>query len=281
MKNETWIESQLADARRDGLERTIRPLPRNGGKFELDGRETLNFSSNDYLDLARQPEVIEVARRALDEQGVGATASRLVTGALPLHQQLEDRLARLKGYPDALLFGSGFLTNVGTIPAVVGRNDHIFADRLIHASMIDAATLSRARIHRFRHNDMDHLENLLRKSPEGRRLILAESVYSMDGDLAPVAAMTELSERYGAMIMIDEAHAMGIFGRQGCGRVREHGLEDRVNLSMGTLSKALGGYGGFVACSESFRAFLVNRARSFIYTTALPPASVGAALGAL
>ena len=282
MRNEQWIDAQLAGLRAASLERTLRVVPAPGGRFVHDGRTILNFSSNDYLDLARHPRVIAAAVRAVETHGGGSGASRLMAGTLACHEELEARLAQLKGYPRALVFGSGFLTNAGVIPAVVGRDDAVFADRLVHASIIDAVALSRAKLVRFDHNDAGHLAELLTKAgTEGRRLVVTESVFSMDGDLAPLAELAQAAEACGALLMVDEAHATGVFGLGGSGLVRAGGLEGAVNLSMGTLSKALGSYGGFVACSETMCQWLVNRARAFIYTTALPPAAVGAAIGAL
>ena len=243
---------------------------------------TLNFSSNDYLDLAHNSEVMAAAEQAVRECGVGVGASRLVAGTLALHEEVEARLAHLKGYPASLLFGSGYLTNLGVITGLVGRGDAIFSDRLAHASLMDAAILSRAELHRFRHNDADHLDELLKKnSGAGHKLVVTESVFSMDGDPAPLPDIAAVAQRHDALLLVDEAHATGIFGPGGSGLIREHKLEAAVNVSMGTLSKALGGYGGFVACSEKMRALLVNRARAFIFTTAPPPAVLGAALGAL
>jgi 8-amino-7-oxononanoate synthase len=214
--------------------------------------------------------------------GAGATASRLVVGSLDCHDELEARLAGLKGYPAALVFGSGFAANLGLVGALVGREDHVFIDRLAHASLVDAAVLSRAKVHRFQHNESPHLDRLLAGAPgKGRRLVLTESVFSMDGDLAPLADIARIAEQHGAMVLVDEAHATGVFGPRGAGRVRAEGVEALVNLSMGTLSKALGGGGGFVACSEAMRVRLINHARTFVYSTAIPPVMVGAALGAL
>jgi len=264
------------------LDRHVQAYLEAGGKIRIGDRTYLNFSSNDYLNLARHPDVVAKAAEALRAAGCGATASRLLTGTLTWHDELEQKLARYKGYPCALLFGSGFLANVGTIPALMGRNDYVFADKLVHASIVDAIMLSRAKLYRFRHNDVEHLEQLLKKSEtSGRRLIVTESVFSMDGDLAPLQDIAHVAQRHGAMVMVDEAHATGVFGPRGGGLVREWELEPMINIGLGTLSKAFGGYGGFVACSESMRAFLINHARSFIYSTALPPSVVGAALGAM
>ncbi len=283
MRSEAWMQAELDALAGQHLRRGLVVQPQAGGTFEVQGRRTLNFSSNDYLDLARRPAVVERARRALAEYGGGAGSSRLVSGSLPLHSALEDAVAAHKGYPASLVFGCGFLTNVGVIPALVGRNDTVFADKLVHASLIDAIVLSRAKLVRFRHNDSEHLAAQLAKDNggQGRRLIVTESVFSMDGDIAPLAEIATLAETHDALLMVDEAHASGVFGPRGAGLVRKSGLENRVNISMGTFSKALGNYGGFVACSKTMRDWLVNRARSFVYTTALPPAVIGGCLGAL
>ncbi|MGV8074750.1 MAG: 8-amino-7-oxononanoate synthase [Syntrophobacteraceae bacterium] len=282
MHSEEWIENELQQLRAKGLERRLTPYPEAGGRISVKGRTYLNFSSNDYLGLSRHPEVVRASRKFLKAYGCGATASRLVSGTLDAHEELEQTIASFKGYPHALVFGSGFLTNAGVIPALVGRSDHVFADKLVHASIIDAVTLSRTKLYRFRHNDVNNLKSLLRQCPaNGRKLIVTESVFSMDGDLAPLPEIGSAAVEYGAMLLVDEAHATGIFGPSGSGLIREHGMEKTVNLSMGTLSKALGGYGGFVACSKTLRDLLVNRSRAFIYTTGLPPAAVGSAMGAL
>jgi 8-amino-7-oxononanoate synthase len=282
MRSEAWIDEEIAHLRAKSLERRLSVFSEAGGKIQIGGRTFLNFSSNDYLGLARHPEAISASRRYLESYGCGATASRLVTGTLDPHDQLERTIAAFKGYPQALVFGSGFLANAGIITSLAGRGDHVFVDKLAHASMIDGIVLSRANFKRFHHNDPDHLKTLLKQCPAGgRKLVVTESVFSMDGDIAPLAEIVSTAVESGAMVMVDEAHATGVFGPGGSGLIREHGLEDKINVSMGTLSKALGGYGGFIACSSALRELLVNRARSFIYTTGLPPAVMGSALGAL
>ncbi|MBU0677448.1 MAG: 8-amino-7-oxononanoate synthase [Verrucomicrobia bacterium] len=282
MNREAWIDDELRKLRVDNLERHIRVFPHAGGKINIDGHEVLNFSSNDYLNLAGRPELARAAKRAIDDFGAGSAASRLVTGTLPIHDELEMQLARHKGYPAAILFGSGYLANSSTVPALVGRNDTIFADRFIHASMIDAAKLSDARLVRFRHNDCGHLEELLTMhADKGRRLILIESVYSMDGSIPPLREIAATAEKNNALLLVDEAHATGVLGPRGGGLIRQEHLEESVNVAMGTLSKGLGGYGGFVACSESIRKLLVNRGRGLIYSTAPPPSVAGSALAAL
>ena len=281
MNREAWIEELLIGLRAEHAERRICVYPGSGGKVRMDGREFLNFSSNDYLSLSKHPRVVAAARQALDEYGAGSAASRLVTGTLPIHEQLERRLADFKGYPAALVFGSGYLANAGVIPSLVSRDDTVFADKLVHASLIDAIRLSRAELVRFRHNDIRHIEELLKKNPAGRRLVVTESVFSMDGDLAPLPEIAAAASKHDAMLMIDEAHATGVFGPSGSGLIREHQIESFVNVSMGTLSKAMGSYGGFVACSTNMRELFVNRARAFIYTTALPPSVMASSIAAL
>jgi glycine C-acetyltransferase/8-amino-7-oxononanoate synthase len=282
-ETEAWIPRALDALRAEGLERRLERMPATGAVLTVGRRRLLNFSSNDYLALACHPAVTAGACRAIQEYGCGATASRLLVGTLPCHAELEERLAGLKHYPAALVFGSGYLANAGLVPAIVGRGDHVVLDRLAHASLVDAAILSQARLHRFRHNDAGHLDEILGRLVGGRnrRLVATESVFSMDGDLAPLADLAAVARRRDAMLLVDEAHAMGVFGPAGSGRVRQLGLEPSVNLSMGTLSKAVGSYGGFVGCSTAMRDWLVNRARAFVYSTALPPPAAGAALAAL
>jgi 8-amino-7-oxononanoate synthase len=279
---ESWIIEELAKRRTAGLERNPMVFDSVGSRPTQGGVSYLNFSSNDYLGLAGDARVVSGAMKALRGCGAGATASRLVAGSLGCHERLEHRLAALKGYDAGLLFGSGYSANAGIITAVVGRDDHLFIDRLAHASLVDAAVLSRARIHRFRHNDVCHLRTLLKRCPAGgRRLIVTESVFSMDGDLAPLVEIAGVAGEFGAMTLVDEAHATGVFGVGGSGLVGSCGVQAQVNLVMSTLSKALGGYGGCVCSSSPMRSWLVNQARSFIYSTAVPPAMVGAALAAL
>ncbi|NKB23740.1 MAG: 8-amino-7-oxononanoate synthase [Kiritimatiellae bacterium] len=282
MHQENWINNTLEPLKVQGLERNLEMFPHIGGKLYLEGQPYLNFASNDYLDLVNYPLCIEAARAALEKYGAGSAASRLVTGTLPLHNELERCLAVHKGYPAALVFGSGYMANAGTIPCLVDKNDVVFADRLVHASILDGIILSQAQLIRFKHNDLDHLETRLKRyETNKKKLIITESVFSMDGDLAPLSEIATLAQTHEAMLMVDEAHASGVFGNQGCGLVRHGHLEKIVNVSMGTLSKALGGYGGFVACSKAVKKLLTNKARAFIYTTAPPPSSLGAALGAL
>jgi 8-amino-7-oxononanoate synthase len=239
----------------------------------------LNFSSNDYLNLAQDERVKRAAANATMRLGASAGASRLMTGHLEIHAELETALANYLQQESALVFGSGFLTNLGVLTALADRHDVIFSDRLNHASLIDGALQSRAKVVRYRHNDMAELEQMLQSTTgPGQKIIVTESVFSMDGDRAPIRELAELSDRFGALLMIDEAHAVGVFGR---GLVSDLNRIPKRLVVVGTLSKALASYGGFVACSRELREYFVNCSRTFIYSTALPPGSCAAAIEAL
>lgn len=248
----------------------------------IDGVPHLLLASNNYLGLANDPAVVAGARAALQEYGAGAGASRLVTGSLELHRRLERRIADLKRCDDALVFPTGFQANVGTIPALVGRGDVVFSDELNHASLIDGCRLSGAEVVRYPHADVDALEASVRATAgRPRRLIVTDTVFSMDGDLAPLPGIVAVAERHGAMLMVDEAHATGVLGATGAGALEHFGLEGRVPVVMGTLSKALGAQGGYVAGDRDLCDYLRTRDRGFVFTTALAPAAAGAALAAL
>jgi len=278
-----FIDHELRSKNEAGLLRSLFPVAGlQRGMIKTNGKILVDFSSNDYLGLADHPALIEGAKKAMEKWGTGARASRLMSGDLEIHHRLESAIAILKGKEAGLLFGSGYLANTGIIPALCGKDDVIYLDRLNHASIVDGVLLSRARFYRFRHNDLNHLEDLLKshRSRYRRALIVVESVYSMDGDLAPISELLELRGRYGAMLMIDEAHATGVFGAKGEGIISQ--IEaDAVDVILGTFGKALGGYGAFVAVSNRMRQFLLNRARTFIFSTALPPAVIGANLAAV
>jgi len=243
----------------------------------------LNFAANDYLGLSRHPALIEAAREATARQGTGAGASRLVTGTDPAVLALEEQLAAWKEKEAALVFSSGYAAALGTIPALVGKGDTVILDKLAHASLIDAARLSGATVRTFLHNDTGRLEALLKKISPGKRrvLIVTESIFSMDGDAAPLRELVELKDRHGAWLLVDEAHATGLYDPTGAGLVAEAGLSDRVEIVMGTLSKALGNLGGYITGSRALIDWLVNRARSFIYSTALPPGVIAAGRAAV
>lgn len=280
------IGEWLAAREAEGTLRTLVALEHLGhGRVRLAGTvgpALLDFSSNDYLALSEDSALIAAASEALHRSGTGAGAARLMSGNFPVHQELEAAVAALKGQEAALLFGSGYAANLGIIAALMGRDDMIFTDRLNHASIYDGCRLAGAKIARFRHNDLDHLEELLKNRPvKGTRLIVVESLYSMDGDRAPLRDLVRLKEQYGALLMVDEAHATGVFGRKGGGLIEEDGVAGCVDFAMGTFGKALGSYGAYVAASRQMIDFLVNRARSFIFSTALPPAVAAASLAAV
>ena len=261
--------------------RTLTPLDwRAPGVAVVSGREFIDFSSNDYLGFSTHPALIAAARHALQRYGVGSGASRLLSGDFALHHELEEAVAAFKGTEAALVFNTGYQANTGLLPALVDRHDVIFADALAHASLLDGAVLSRAKFIRFRHNDTQHLADLLARSrgEYARALILTESIFSMDGDRAPLHELVALKEQYQCRLFVDEAHATGVFG-SGC--VAEEGLTARIEFLMGTFSKALGGFGAYFACSRLTHDYLVNAARSFIYSTALPPAVIAANLAAV
>lgn len=280
----SFCATELDRLRAAGLERVVRSLAHSSAPEVVlpDGRTAVCLASNNYLGLADHPEVTAAAADAALRLGAGAGSARLVTGGLALHDALEARLAAFKDAEAALLFSSGYLANLGTVAALVGPGDAVFSDALNHASIIDGSRLSRAAVHVYRHGDAAHLEELLQAwDGAGRALVVTDSVFSMDGDLAPLPELVETCERHGAILMVDEAHATGVVGPGGRGAVAHFGLEGRVPVIMGTLSKSLGAAGGFIAGSEALCAFLRHRARSFVFDTALPPPTAAAALAAL
>lgn len=276
------IHDELERIRGAGLWRSLRRVEGAVDTWvTVEGRRALLLCSNNYLGLANHPALAEAAARAAHEHGVGAGASRLISGSLPLHAELEARLAALKGTEAALLFPSGYHANIGAITTLVGRDDAVFSDALNHASIIDGCRLSGATVHVYPHRDTTALATALTASRARRRLIVTDSIFSMDGDHAPLAEICALAEAHGAMVMVDEAHATGVFGASGAGLVEALGLHGRVTVQMGTLGKALGCAGAFIAAGREIVDLLVNRARSFIYTTALAPPIVAAAGAAL
>lgn len=277
------FRSELSRLRQTDLYRSLRRVDGGQGPIlSVDGREVVNFSSNNYLGLANHPALCQAAKDAIDRYGCGSGASRLISGNMALHEELECKLAHFKGTEAALVFNSGFQANTGIFSTLMAADDLIFSDRLNHASIIDGCRLSRARIVVYRHCDMNHLEDELKKARRpDRKLIVTESLFSMDGDEAPLSDIVTLAEKYGAMVMVDEAHATGVYEPDGAGLVARLGLGDRVTVQMGTLGKALGGFGAYVAGSAALRDFLINRCRSFIFTTALPPAIMAMGVAAI
>jgi 8-amino-7-oxononanoate synthase len=278
------IETLISKRTKAGLLRTLHPIDaRSEGRLLRSGKVLLDFSSNDYLALSTHPTMKEAGQRAIEALGTGATASRLLSGDLELHHELERRTAHFKGKPAALVLNSGYQANVGIISVLCQKGDLVLCDRLCHASILDGIRLSHAGFHRFIHNDMNHLERLLQKTQaqSGHRMVITESVFSMDGDRAPLKQIVELKERYGFSLYVDEAHATGVFGDHGAGVVEQEGITDQVDFIMGTFSKALGSFGAYVACSQLDKTYLINACRSFIYSTALPPAVIASNIAAL
>ncbi|MHB8513425.1 MAG: 8-amino-7-oxononanoate synthase [Actinomycetota bacterium] len=252
-----------------------------GTQIVVDGKSLLHFASNNYLGLATDPRVIEASIEASRKWGTGAGSARLITGSTALHDELESRLAAFKQQEGALLFSSGYLANLGTIAALTDENDEIFSDQLNHASIVDGSRLSKASVRIYRHADADHLSELLAASCARRKLVVTDSVFSMDGDVAPLDQIASLCDELGAILMVDEAHATGVVGPRGCGLVASLGLEHRVHIVMGTLSKSLASSGGFIAGSSTLIELLRNKARSFIFDTAMPAPVAAAALCSL
>jgi 8-amino-7-oxononanoate synthase len=278
----TEIADRLEELRERGLYRRLRLIEGpQGPTVTLDGRPVLLLCSNDYLGLANHPRVRGAAAEAAMRWGTGAGASRLISGNMQPHTLLERRLAAFKGYGAALLFGSGYLANVGAISALARRGEVVFSDELNHASIIDGCRLSHAETFVYRHGDVEHLAWGLRTAGERAALIVSDGLFSMDGDVAPLEEMVELSRRHDCRLMVDEAHATGALGPGGRGSVAAAGLSGEVDIVIGTLGKALGSYGAYVCASRELTEYLLNTARSFVFSTALPPPVVAASTAAL
>ena len=292
---EDELRLRLERVRDEGLYRELRRVDSpQGTRVVVDGRSLLNFSSNDYLGLANHPTLVSAARKAVSDFGAGSGASRLICGSLGIHHQLEEALAGFKGVEAALVFSSGYAAATGTLTALVGRDDVVVVDKRVHACVVDGARLSGAKLRVFAHNDLNELEDILRWADERqaglkpasiavrpRTLIVTESVFSMDGDQAPLRELVSLKERYGAWLMVDEAHATGVFGPRRRGLAEALGVAEQIEVQMGTLGKALGAAGGYIAGSRVLIEWLVNRARSFIFSTAPVPAAAAAARAAV
>jgi 8-amino-7-oxononanoate synthase len=276
------IAERLEELRERGLHRRLRLIGGpQGPRVTLDGKQVLLLCSNDYLGLANHPKVRGAAAEAAMRWGAGAGASRLISGNMQPHSRLEKRLAAFKGYESALLFGSGYLANTGTIAALAKDGEVVFSDELNHASIIDGCRLSRAETFVYRHGDLEHLAWGLRKAGTRAALIVTDGVFSMDGDIAPLAELSELAKQHGCRLMVDEAHATGAIGPGGRGSVAAAGLSGEVEVVMGTLGKALGSYGAYVCANREMTDYLLNTARSFVFSTALPPSVAAAGLAAL
>jgi len=276
------IQARLDELRELGLYRRTRLVSGpQGPRVVLDGKPVLLLCSNNYLGLGGHPAVREAAADAALRWGVGAGASRLVSGTMTVHRRLEQRIAEFKDTDAALLFGSGYLANTGVVSALAGPGEVVYSDELNHASIVDGCRLARAETVVYRHADVEHLAWCVRQAGGRRGVVVTDSVFSMDGDVAPLAELCDLADEHDLRLVVDEAHGTGALGPGGRGAVAEAGLEGRVDVIVGTLGKALGSYGAFAACSARMAEYLTNRARSFIFSTALPPPVVAAALAAL
>jgi 8-amino-7-oxononanoate synthase len=283
------LETRLARIREQGFHRVLRRIDSpQTPRIRHNGVEFLNFSSNDYLGLANEPLLKEAAVRAIDAYGVGAGASRLISGSLAPHEELEQALAEFKRAEGAITFSSGYAAALGAICSLLSKSDFIVIDKLVHASLVDAARLSGATLRVFAHNDLDDLEDILKwidsrrrgsagRSPGSNVMIVTESIFSMEGDHAPLKAIVELKEKFGAWLMVDEAHATGLYGANRRGLAEYFNVSDRIEVQMGTLGKALGAAGGYICGSRALIDYLVNRARSFVFSTAPVPAAAAAA----
>jgi 8-amino-7-oxononanoate synthase len=277
-----FASDKLANLERRGIRRTLKPTRRIDGLWvEREGRRLLSFSCNDYLNLSHHPAVKAAAAEAAMEHGAGAGASRLISGDHPLMSELEETLARLKGTEAACVFGSGYLANSGIIPTLVGPGDLVLMDELAHSCLWAGAQLSRAEVVTFRHNDVTHLSERLaeRRAKAGRAIVATDGVFSMDGDIAPIAEISAVCREHDAWLIVDDAHGLGVIG-EGRGSVHASGAPE-VPLQMGTLSKAVGGYGGYLCADRPVVELMKTRARTFVYSTGLPPASAAAAIAAL
>jgi glycine C-acetyltransferase len=279
-----YLKELLAELEEEGLLLQPRTLEGpTGARARFDGREVINLASNNYLGLSNHPRMNAAAARAAAELGAGTGAVRTIAGSMALHRELERRFAAFKHAEDALMFQSGFTANAGTVAAILDKNDVIVSDRLNHASIIDGARLSRAEIKVFEHKDADHADRLLEetRAPDRRQLLITDGVFSMDGDIAPLPDLVEVAERHGAIMMLDDAHASGVLGKGGAGTVDHFGLHGRVDVQVGTLSKAIGVLGGFIAGSRELIEWLQNRGRPYLFSTSAPPAAVAACIEAL
>ena len=277
------FEQDLFQIEEAGHYRRLREISsQSGPRVLVDGKETLMLASNDYLGLCSHPAVKQAAEKAIKDWGTGSGASRLISGNTGIFRELEKKIAHFKGTEDALVFSTGYMANIGLLSAVADKGDVIYSDELNHASIIDGCRLSRAQIEIFPHKNTDYLESLLKKGvPFRRRIIVTDGVFSMDGDLAPLPQLVELAQSYSAILIIDDAHGTGVLGSRGRGTVEHFGLDGNVDIIMGTMGKALGCFGAFIAGTGELREYLINRARTFIFTTALPPSVVAGAIESL
>ena len=276
------IKNELDEIKNRGLLRTTRLISgRQSARVMCNGREVLLLCSNNYLGLADHPVLASAAIAAIEQYGTSSGASRLVSGTMELHERLENAVTSFKQSEAAIIFNSGHAANTGIIPALVGRGDVVFSDRLNHASIVDGILLSGARLVRYRHNDYRQLATLMETHAKGRSLIVSDGVFSMDGDIAPLAELVQIKRQFGALLMIDDAHGCGVLGKGGRGSAELFGVGGEVDIQMGTFGKALGSFGAYAAVSAELRELLINRTRSYIFSTSLPPSVLAASLAAV
>ncbi|MBF7082988.1 8-amino-7-oxononanoate synthase [Desulfallas sp. Bu1-1] len=278
-----FLLDELATLKSGNLYRTLKQIDGSqAARTIVDGRDCILLSSNNYLGLTEHPEIKAAMKEAIERWGAGSGGSRLINGNLGPHVELEREIARFKGTEAAIVFNTGYMANVGVITALTGKEDVIISDELNHASIIDGCRLSRAEVKIYRHKDMNHLQEILQQTRKyRRRLIITDGVFSMDGDIAPLPEISALADKYEAIVMVDDAHATGVLGNRGTGTAEYFGLEGKIPIQMGTLSKALGSCGAYVAGQFELIDFLRNKARSFIFSTALPPAVIAASIAAI
>ena len=279
----SFLHEQIEEWRTEGTYQRLRVLEsESAAESRFDGKQVVNLASNNYLGLTTHPKLREAAIEAVRRFGVGSGAVRTISGTMSLHMELEERIAAFKNVEACVVFQSGFAANAGTVSAILGPEDHIVSDELNHASIIDGCRLSRAKIHVFPHKDVDAAEKILAElaGAAGRKLLISDGVFSMDGDIGPLPGLVEAAEKHGAIMMVDDAHASGVLGRNGRGTIDHFGLHGRVHVQVGTLSKAIGVLGGYVCGSRDLIEFLYHRARPFLFSTSHPPAVAAACLAA-
>ncbi len=279
----SYLTDQINDLKAKGTHFSLRVLDdEQAPECTYDGKHVINIASNNYLGLTTHPKLREAAMAALKKYGVGSGAVRTVAGTMKIHMELEQKIARFKNVEACVVFQSGFTANAGTVSAILGKDDFIISDELNHASIIDGARLSRAKIKVFRHKDIAHAEELLKEvqNEPGHKLLISDGVFSMDGDIGPLPALCELAEKYGAIMMVDDAHASGVLGRNGRGTIDHFNVHGRVDVQVGTLSKAIGALGGYVCGSKDLIDFLYHRARPFLFSTSHPPSVAATCIAA-
>jgi glycine C-acetyltransferase len=279
----SYLGDQLNELRKKGTDFKLRVLQdAQAPESTFDGKRVINLASNNYLGLTTHPRLREAALKAIGKYGVGSGAVRTVSGTMSIHMELEEKIARFKNVEACVVFQSGFTANAGTVSAILGKGDFIISDELNHASIIDGARLSKATIKVFRHKDVAHAEELLKEvaGEPGRKLVITDGVFSMDGDIGPLPALCDLAEKYGAIMMVDDAHSSGILGRNGRGTIDHYNVHGRVDIQVGTLSKAIGAMGGYVCGSRDLIEFLYNRGRPFLFSTSHPPSVAASCIAA-